>query len=133
LYLVVWHRITVLAQRIAAGSSRREIRPLDHKAAVEDGADVLGEVFVFSLAASYVVYEYTTSSRKSTEETTRRTQTITSITNGLESLEASVVNLHQAQRRQQERISQVTAANRELLDQIQSSSLQPLLGEGSSR
>lgn len=40
------------------------IRPLKEEKAIEVGAEIIGEAFIYSVAASFIMYEYWRSSRK---------------------------------------------------------------------
>ena len=60
-----WHWVSVKAKRLVTDGARREVRRLDPTEAVQEGAEILAEVFVFGIASSYVVYEYVKSNQKS--------------------------------------------------------------------
>ena len=60
-----WHWLSVKAKRLVTDGARREVRRLDPTEAVQEGAEILAEVFVFGIASSYVVYEYIKSNQKS--------------------------------------------------------------------
>ncbi len=50
--------------RIVGGTGPTHIKPLKEDKAVEAGAEVLSEIFVYSVASSALMYEYWRSSRK---------------------------------------------------------------------
>ncbi|XP_047060920.1 OPA3-like protein isoform X2 [Lolium rigidum] len=58
------HRISTNIQRRLYGHSTQvEIRPLNEEKAVQDAADLIGELFVFSVAGAVVVFEVQRSAR----------------------------------------------------------------------
>ncbi|KAF7140881.1 hypothetical protein RHSIM_Rhsim06G0203500 [Rhododendron simsii] len=58
------HRFTTTMQRRIYGRSTEiEIRPLDEERAIQSASDILGEVFLFSVAGLAVIYEVQRNSR----------------------------------------------------------------------
>ncbi|XP_051225900.1 uncharacterized protein [Lolium perenne] len=58
------HRIsTNIQRRIYGHSTQVEIRPLNEEKAVQNAADLIGELFVFSVAGAVVVFEVQRSAR----------------------------------------------------------------------
>jgi hypothetical protein len=78
----------VRAQRLLAGSARKDVRPLTTEEAVADGSELLSEAFVFAVAAAVVTNEYVTSARKATAKAEELDRT-------LDQLGASVSTLEQ--------------------------------------
>eukprot|EP00911_Craspedida_sp_UC1_P001338 UC1_evm7s1007 len=60
-----WHFLQVRASRLANRNSRKDVRPLSEAGAVELGAELVGEVFIFGVAAAIVTREYFESAEKS--------------------------------------------------------------------
>lgn len=58
------HRLTTtLQRRIYGHATDVEIRPLDEEKAVQAAGDLIGELFVFSVAGAAVIFEWQRSSR----------------------------------------------------------------------
>ena len=52
------HSVTTRMTIMSAGYKVRSIQPLDQEAALKQGADLIGEAFLFSVAGALVVWEY---------------------------------------------------------------------------
>lgn len=50
--------------RVIGVTGPTRIQPLKKEKAIEVGAEIIGEAFVYSVAASFIVFEYWKSSRK---------------------------------------------------------------------
>jgi hypothetical protein len=83
-----FHWLSVRGQRLLAGSTRKDVRPLTAEEAVADGSELLGEAFVFAVAAAVVTNEYIVSARKATAKAEELDRT-------LEALGATVSTLEQ--------------------------------------
>ncbi|XP_058221572.1 OPA3-like protein [Rhododendron vialii] len=58
------HRFsTTMQRRVYGRSTEIEIRPLDEERAIQSASDILGEVFLFSVAGLAVIYEVQRNSR----------------------------------------------------------------------
>ncbi|KAJ8545479.1 hypothetical protein K7X08_018062 [Anisodus acutangulus] len=69
------HRLTTTVQRKLYGHATDvEIRPLDEEKAVQAAVDLLGEVFVFSVAVAALFFEYQRSSRSEAKKEELRKQ-----------------------------------------------------------
>jgi hypothetical protein len=64
LTLIVSHKISVIMKRMTLNSSRTDVKPLAEKDAVDLGADIIGEVFVYSVAAVILIREYVDNAAK---------------------------------------------------------------------
>mmetsp|Transcript_15377 Transcript_15377/g.39646 ORF Transcript_15377/g.39646 Transcript_15377/m.39646 type:complete len:196 (+) Transcript_15377:156-743(+) len=58
------HWITIRSERIIAGNWRATVRPVKPEVALEWGASVLSESFVFGVAAGFVIVEYADKDKK---------------------------------------------------------------------
>ncbi|KAB5530009.1 hypothetical protein DKX38_020090 [Salix brachista] len=71
------HRFTTRMQRRIYGHSvDAVIRPLDEEKAVQASADLIGELFVFSVAGAAVIFEVQRSSRSEARKEEKRRQEI---------------------------------------------------------
>ncbi|KAG5233308.1 optic atrophy protein [Salix suchowensis] len=71
------HRFTTRMQRRIYGRSvDAVIRPLDEEKAVQASADLIGELFVFSVAGAAVIFEVQRSSRSEARKEEKRRQEI---------------------------------------------------------
>ncbi|KAL5989513.1 hypothetical protein ACLOJK_010405 [Asimina triloba] len=69
------HRITTTMQRRIYGHATNvEIRPLDEEKAVQAAADLIGEIFVFSVAGVLVIFEVQRSARSEARKEELRKQ-----------------------------------------------------------
>ncbi|PKA48735.1 hypothetical protein AXF42_Ash018677 [Apostasia shenzhenica] len=69
------HRFTTTIQRRIYGHSTDvAIRPLDEEKAVQAAGDLIGEVFVFSVAGAAIIFEVQRSSRSEAKKEERRRQ-----------------------------------------------------------
>ena len=62
-----YHNITSRMTIWGAGYKVRSITPLDPKTAVKEGAELVGETFVFTVSIGWLLYEYNNSATKSRE------------------------------------------------------------------
>lgn len=61
----VLHRLEHFVKlRITGGTGHTHIQPLKEAKAIEVGAEIIGEAFIYSIAASFIVFEYWRSSAK---------------------------------------------------------------------
>ncbi|KAG4385553.1 hypothetical protein GLYMA_12G119900v4 [Glycine max] len=71
------HRLTTRVQRrIYSHATDVAIRPLNEEKAVQAAADLLGELFVFSVAGAAIIFEVQRSSRSEARKEELRTQEI---------------------------------------------------------
>ncbi|XP_065873503.1 OPA3-like protein [Euphorbia lathyris] len=71
------HRFTTtLQRRIYGHATNVEIRPLNEEKAVQAAADLLGELFVFSVAAAAVIFEVQRNSRSEARKEEMRKQVL---------------------------------------------------------
>ncbi|GJN19675.1 hypothetical protein PR202_gb06975 [Eleusine coracana subsp. coracana] len=71
------HRISTRIQRRIYGHSNKvDIRPLNEEKAVQAAADLIGELFVFSVAGAAVIYEVQRSARSEARKEEARKQEI---------------------------------------------------------
>ncbi|KAL1325275.1 hypothetical protein HN51_035358 [Arachis hypogaea] len=88
------HRFTTTVQRRIYGHSTDvAIRPLDEEKAVQAAADLLGEIFVFSVAGAAVIFEVQRSSRSEARKEELRRQEIEAIKTKNEELAREVEQL----------------------------------------
>ena len=63
--LSVLHRLdTFVRLRLMGMKGKVESKPLSEERAVEMGSEIIGEAFLYSVAAAYIVFEYWRSTRK---------------------------------------------------------------------
>ena len=61
----VLHRLEVFVKmRLMGVQGRTEVKPLSSEKAVEIGAEIIGELVIFTIASSAIMLEYTRSTRK---------------------------------------------------------------------
>lgn len=90
------HRFTTTVQRrIYSHATNVEIRPLNEEKAVQDAVDLLGEVFVFSVAVAAVIFEVQRSSRSEARREEKRKQDLEALRLRDESLGREVELLKQ--------------------------------------
>lgn len=64
-FLTVLHRLEAFAKmRTIGGTGPSRVQPLKREKAIEVGAEILGEAFIYTVAASAILLEYWRSSRK---------------------------------------------------------------------
>ena len=84
---VAFHRLEVFVKlRLMGSSVHTEVQPLKEERAVEIGADMLGEFFLYSIAASYILYEYFRSMRKDKLKQDSQDSNIVSLQKGMATL-----------------------------------------------
>eukprot|EP00052_Salpingoeca_macrocollata_P027205 m.257382 g.257382 ORF g.257382 m.257382 type:complete len:162 (+) comp22707_c0_seq7:2421-2906(+) len=91
------HWVTVMMKRLTLDSKRRDVKPLDPAEAVAAGAELIGEVFVYSVAALIVINEYLSSAAKSAEKEAKQTEKIRSLVAALEIVEQRLDELQETQ------------------------------------
>ncbi|KAF7822945.1 OPA3-like protein [Senna tora] len=90
------HRFTTRVQRRIYGHATDvAIRPLDEEKAVQAAADLLGELFVFSVAGAAVIFEVQRSSRSEARKEEARRQEMQAIKDRNEDLAREVELLKQ--------------------------------------
>lgn len=90
------HRFTTrLQRRIYGHATDVEIRPLNEEKAVQLASDLIGELFVFTVAGAAVVFEVQRSSRSEARKEELRRQEIQAIKSRNEELSAQVELLRQ--------------------------------------
>eukprot|EP00041_Stephanoeca_diplocostata_P033420 m.1104096 g.1104096 ORF g.1104096 m.1104096 type:complete len:237 (+) comp24335_c0_seq25:169-879(+) len=55
-------------QRVIAGNTRTRVRSLSEEEAIEWGGSLIGETFIYSVAAGFVIYEYTDKEAKDSKK-----------------------------------------------------------------
>ncbi|OMO76334.1 Septum formation initiator [Corchorus capsularis] len=74
------HRIsTRMQRRIYSHATDVEIRPLNEEKAVQAAVDLIGELFVFTVAGALVIFEYQRSSRSEAKKEEARRQELEAI------------------------------------------------------
>ncbi|XP_028761655.1 OPA3-like protein [Neltuma alba] len=90
------HRVTTkLQRRIYGHATDVAIRPLNEEKAVQAAADLLGELFVFTVAGAAVIFEVQRSSRSEARKEEIRRQEMQAIKDGNENLAREVELLKQ--------------------------------------
>nr|CAD1822331.1 unnamed protein product [Ananas comosus var. bracteatus] len=90
------HRIsTNIQRRIYGHSTNVEIRPLNEEKAVQAAADLIGELFVFSVAGAALIFEVQRSARSEARKEEARRQEIEAMKQREEELAKEVENLKQ--------------------------------------
>ncbi|KAL2984836.1 hypothetical protein AAZX31_12G113300 [Glycine max] len=90
------HRLTTRVQRrIYSHATDVAIRPLNEEKAVQAAADLLGELFVFSVAGAAIIFEVQRSSRSEARKEELRTQEIEEIKTKNEELAREIALLAQ--------------------------------------
>ncbi|KAK7257399.1 hypothetical protein RIF29_31355 [Crotalaria pallida] len=90
------HRFTTRIQRRIYGhATDAAIRPLNEEKAVQNAADLIGELFVFSVAGAAVIFEVQRSSRSEARKEELRRQELQAIKTRNEELAAEVQLLSQ--------------------------------------
>lgn len=85
------HRLTTRVQRRIYGRATDvAIRPLNEEKAVQAAADMLGELFVFSVAGAAIIFEVQRSSRSEARKEEQRKQEIQAIRTKNEELEGEI-------------------------------------------
>ncbi|KAA0052654.1 OPA3-like protein [Cucumis melo var. makuwa] len=79
-----------MQRRIYSHATDVEIRPLDEEKAVQAAVDLIGEVFVFSVAGAVVIFEVQRSARSEARKEEVRKQEIEALRQRDESLSAEV-------------------------------------------
>eukprot|EP00041_Stephanoeca_diplocostata_P033419 m.1104065 g.1104065 ORF g.1104065 m.1104065 type:complete len:189 (+) comp24335_c0_seq21:169-735(+) len=62
------HWVSVRAERVIAGNTRTRVRSLSEEEAIEWGGSLIGETFIYSVAAGFVIYEYTDKEAKDSKK-----------------------------------------------------------------
>ncbi|TVU01892.1 hypothetical protein EJB05_52633, partial [Eragrostis curvula] len=90
------HRIsTRIQRRIYGHSDNVVIRPLNEEKAVQAAADLIGELFVFSVAGAAVIYEVQRSSRSEARKEEARKQEIEALRQKEDQLAQELLTLKQ--------------------------------------
>lgn len=90
------HRIsTNLQRRIYGHSTNVEIRPLNEEKAVQAAADLIGELFVFSVAGAAVIFEVQRSARSEARKEETRIKEIEAIRQKEDQLALELLTLKQ--------------------------------------
>eukprot|EP00050_Salpingoeca_kvevrii_P022352 m.124997 g.124997 ORF g.124997 m.124997 type:complete len:169 (+) comp9684_c0_seq3:2-508(+) len=88
-----WHWVGVKVKLSSLSRSRRAIKPLSSAEAVELGAEIVGEVFVFSVAAGILVFDYRQSSIAAAAKEEKEQQRRTQLADDIASMKASILLL----------------------------------------
>lgn len=80
------HWVSVRLQRLTVDNFRKDVPPLDEAASISYGAEVIAELFTFSVALVLLLQEYNASAEKSAKEKAALQQR-------LNNLEAAVIEL----------------------------------------
>ncbi|KAJ3695249.1 hypothetical protein LUZ60_000626 [Juncus effusus] len=90
------HRLTTNLQRQIYGHATNvEIRPLNEEKAVQNAVDLLGEIFVFSVAGGLVIFEVQRSARSEARKEESRRQEIEGIKQNEDDLSKELESLKQ--------------------------------------
>ncbi|KAI3958918.1 hypothetical protein MKX01_023594 [Papaver californicum] len=90
------HRLTTTVQRRIYGHATDvSIRPLNEQKAVQAAADLLGEVFVFSVAGAAIIFEVQRSARSEARKEELRKQEKENLERELESIRGELAELKQ--------------------------------------
>lgn len=94
--LSVLHRLDVFVRfRLMGMKGKVEYKPLTEERAVEQGAEILGEAFLYSVAAGYIVYEYWRSGKKEQMKEDTQNHDISLLKVQTENLEQQMSQLQQ--------------------------------------
>ena len=88
------HKFSVIVKRLALNNHRTDVMPLPDKEAVELGADIIGEVFVYSIAAVILTREYIDSSTKTSAKESKLNAKLEELEQSIDALN----NKHTAER-----------------------------------
>lgn len=94
--LSVLHRLDVFVRfRLMGMKGKVEYKPLTEERAVEQGAEIVGETFLYSVAAGYIVYEYWRSGKKEQMKEDAQNQDICVLKGQVVNLEQQMTQLQQ--------------------------------------
>ena len=86
--LVVLHWLEVFVKmRLMGASGPTQVKPLSNEKAVEIGAEIIGELIVYSIASSAIIAEYCRSSRRGQAVEDTQDQKISKLNNKLKLLD----------------------------------------------
>ena len=81
--------------RLMGMKGKMEYQPLSEERAAELGSEILGEAFLYTVAASYIVYEYWNSRRKEQQKTEVQDSCIAQLQAQTQKLESEMARLRQ--------------------------------------
>ena len=92
--LSVLHRLdTFVRLRLMGMKGKVESKPLSEERAVEMGSEIIGEAFLYSVAAAYIVFEYWRSTRKDKRHEEVQNREISDLHSQTQRLEGQVAQL----------------------------------------
>ena len=95
-HCVVFHRLEFFVRfRLKGMKGKADYKPLSKERAVELGSEILGETFLYSIAAGYIVYEYWRSVKKDHMKEDVQNLHISELQAQTENLERQVAELQQ--------------------------------------
>ena len=105
----VLHRLELFVKlRIMGMTGKAEYQPLNEERAVELGSEIIGEFFLYTVAASYIVYEYWRSVKKEQKREEDQLQQIVNLEDRTRQLERDLASLRQsAQTLEQSRAARI--------------------------
>ena len=82
--------------RLMGMKGKAEYKPLSEERAVELGSEILGETFLYSVAAAYIIYEYWRSVKKEQRKTDEQDLHISDLQTQTAKLEQQIAGLQQS-------------------------------------
>ena len=98
--------VSVRVERIMANSSRREVRPLSEKDAIDTGAEIISEAFIFVVAAAAITNEYMTSAAKAAVKAEQLDRKLEELSASVDTLEQELRILRLEQQRHTDRLNE---------------------------
>eukprot|EP00053_Salpingoeca_punica_P026194 m.19837 g.19837 ORF g.19837 m.19837 type:complete len:183 (-) comp8551_c0_seq1:158-706(-) len=90
-----WHWMQVVVPRMSMQNMRTDVRRLSDKDAIALGAEIVGEVFIFTVAAVLLVNEYWQTSKKTAAKEEKVNQHLAQLSDELKHLQMSNESLHE--------------------------------------
>ena len=88
------HRLEMFVKfRLMGAKGHVEYAPLSEEKAVEQGAEMLGELFIYGTAAGYIVYEYWKGVKKEHKKDSSTSDNITELQDKIRQLDNEVAQL----------------------------------------
>ncbi len=99
-------------------SSLKHVKPLDDQAAIDLGAEIVGEIFVFGVASAVLITEYTSSAEKQEKKEAALEAQLKDFSTGIKELREAA---DKAKQQEQERTQQIAQLQKQVEDLIAAS------------
>lgn len=88
---IVLHRVEAFAKmRVVGATGPTHVQPLKEEKAIEVGAEILGEAFIYLVASSIIMFEYWRSTKREADQEAEQDKGINTLKNKVQNVEETL-------------------------------------------